>query len=350
MKLYRKRFLKTGVSKQISQSSETTDAILWSVVPADKACHVRIQGSSRSIVAYYPENWQKTPNWLKPGNAVKIMHTGGLRGRIEVVGHGLIVPTAVAGGNAPDASTPVDCILTGCQLTPALNDPQMVVLVKVGTFRIGGVVYVLDAIPCDSDVYAASMGGFIGTIAGAFAVPAAPAAQYFRYDAVEVGADGVLHYVEGTPFQTTPVYPTLTSGHLQVGSYIVVNAGTIVINGSNIGGQYSTPVATTLSVSLAPDHLHLSDTESIITVTILDQYGVPISSAAPYVLDAEFLNDDDGTLTGDGEAGATANRTGIFVTTTFTYTKGTTDYVLFQFTLHQNIAIAALASIICYSN
>ncbi|NPU84369.1 MAG: hypothetical protein HPY65_07755 [Syntrophaceae bacterium] len=328
------------------------DGILWSVEASTRTCRVKIQGSNNQITAYYPENWQQTPAWLKPGNAVRIAFNRGIRGRIEVVGCGLIVPTPVAGGSAaPTAPTAVDAILTGCNLVPAYNDPDMVVLVKVGTYRIGGVTYTLDAIACNSDVYKASMGGVINTIAGALTVPASPAAGYFRFDLIQVGADGVLDYVAGTPFQTTPVYPVVSADHLQVGgepTYIFLHSGTTEITSINIAGKFAAPVAKSLSVSLAPDHLHPADTTSVITITVLDQYGNAVSSSAPYVLTAEIYNEDNGTLTGDDGPGSTATRTGIFSSTTFTYTKGTTDFAIFKFALHVNIAIEAMASIICY--
>ncbi|NPU85558.1 MAG: hypothetical protein HPY65_13860 [Syntrophaceae bacterium] len=313
---------------------------------------MKIQGSNNLITAYYPENWQQTPAWLKIGNAVRIAYTRGIRGRIEVVGCGLVVPTPVTGGSAsPGSQTPADAVMTGCNLVPAYNDPGMVVLVKTGTFRIGGTVYTLDAIACNSDVFKASMGGVINTIAGALAVPAAPAAGYFRFDLVQIGADGVLDYVQGAPFRTTPVYPEVSADHVQIGgesTYIFLHSGTAEITSANIGGRYSTPAASSLSISLTPDHLNAADTQSIITVTVLDQYGNAVSSSAPYVLTAEIYNDDDGTLTGDDGPESTATRTGIFSSTTFTYTKGTTDYAVFKFTLHVNVALEAMASIICY--
>lgn len=345
LKLYGKRILKTGVERKLALRSETQDAILWSVQSSSRICSVKVQGSNTLIQAYYPENWEKTPAWLKPGNAVKIMHTGGNRGRIEIVGHGLMVPTPVTGSEAPTVATAPDAVLTGCQLYPAPNDPQMVVLVGIGTYRIGGVTCTLDAIACDSDVYDANMGGVIGTIAGAFSVPAAPAAQLCRYDAIEVGADGVLHYLAGTP-SATPTDPAITADHVQVGMRIMVPAGTAAIGGANIGGSYTAAKAAQLTAVASPDHLHPADTTSTITVTVFDQYGNAISGF--YVITAEFSNDDDGTISGDGAAAATASRTGTFSSTTFTYTKGTTHAGIIQFTLHMNIAITAAVAVSCY--
>lgn len=348
MKLYSRRILKTGVARQLAQKTETQDAILWSVQAGSRLCSVKIQGSGKLIQAYYPENWQKTPSWLKPGNAVKIMHTGGQRGRIEIIGHGLLLPTPQTGDDdAPTPATPEDAMLTGGSLYPAFNDEQMVVLVGVGTYRINGVVYTLDAIPCNSDVYDAEMGGYIDTISGAFAVPAAPSAQKARYDAIEVGIDGILHYLSGTP-STAPTDPAISVDHVQVGTRLIVNSGTTAISSANIGGSFVQATAYRMTLSFAPSYLDVGVNTSTITVTIYDQYGSAISSF--YVLDAEIINSDDGTIQGGDAAGSTANRTGTFSSTTFTYTRGTTDVALIQFTLHTNVAITATGSIFCYSS
>jgi len=347
MKLYGKRFIKRGIERRIALRSETQDAILWSVQTGSRICSVKLQGSTKLIQAYYPENWEKTPVWLKPGNAVKIMHTGGNRGRIEIIGHGLLVPTPETGEDAaPDISTAADGMLTGGSLYPAFNAPQMVVLVGVGTFRIAGVTYTLDAIPCNSDVYDAEMGGYIDQIAGAFAVSAAPGAGLGRYDAVEVGTDGVLHYLTGTP-SATPADPAISGSHVQVGPRINVPSGTTVIDAANIGGTYTAPAAASMTVSFDPDHLHTADTTSTITVTVYDQYGAAISGF--YVIDAAIVNGDDGTLTGDGAAGVTAQRVFTGSSTTFTYTKGATDCAVIEFTLNTNVEITAMGSIYQYT-
>lgn len=347
MKLYVKKFIRTNLDRRMAQRTETQDAILWSVQTGSRICSVKIQGSNTLIQAYYPENREKTPSWLKPGNAVKIMHTGGQRGRIEIVGHGLLLPTPQTGDDpAPTPETLNDVVLTGCNLYPAFNDPQMVILVGTGTYRIEGVTYVLDAIALNSDVYDLGMGGYLGEVSGAFSVPAAPAAQTGRYDAIEVGADGVLHYLTGTP-SVTPTDPAISVDHVQVGSRIVVHSGTTVISSANIGGSYTPAKASMMSLSFNPDgHLEPDEDTSVITVTIYDQYNTPLSGF--YVLDAEIINDDDGTISGDGVAGAAANRTGTFSSTTFTYTRGTTDYAMMQFTLHTNVAISVTGSIFVY--
>jgi hypothetical protein len=124
MRLYNRRFVTRSVERQTQAVQETRDAILWSVDTANKLCSVRVQGSNEYVIAHYPENWEQIPVWLKPGNAVKIMHTGGVRGWVEVVGHGQVVPTPVTGASAPTSTSGVDSILTGCELVE-LSDTEI---------------------------------------------------------------------------------------------------------------------------------------------------------------------------------------------------------------------------------
>jgi hypothetical protein len=120
MKLYNIRFLKQKTNGMIQQRVESRDAILWDVQTDVRRARVKIQGSSTLVVAYYPENWEATPVWMKPGNAVRISHTGGVRGRIELVGHGTLIPTPIEGDTGTITTTLPDAILSGLQITPVI--------------------------------------------------------------------------------------------------------------------------------------------------------------------------------------------------------------------------------------
>jgi len=89
MRLYNGRLLKTRVRRQITQAQELRDAIVMDVNPGSHYCRVKIQGSNTLIKAWYPENWESTPVYLKPGNAVRINLPGGNKSRIEIMGHGV---------------------------------------------------------------------------------------------------------------------------------------------------------------------------------------------------------------------------------------------------------------------
>ncbi len=316
MKLYGKRFLKNSINNKIALRSETQDAVLWSVNTTTKVCSVKIQGSNQLINAYYPENYEKIPSWLKPGNAVKIMHTGGNRGRIEIIGNGILIPTPLTGSTTPTLTTAKDCILSGCNVYPAFDDPQMVVLVGTGSYRINGTVYTLLPITCDSEVYDAAMGGTIDLIAGAFAVPVAPAAGTVRIDLIEVVVDGLLHYLTGTP-SVSPIAPTLSSSHVQCKGKIVVNCGTTIITSNEIDGiTYSMPIPYSLSITFDPESLPSPLTDSIITVSVYDQYGALISGF--HKITAEIIS---GTSTINGGSSAVNNGYFSYSSTTFNFVK-----------------------------
>lgn len=85
-------------------------------VPSSEYCRVLVQGSVNPVVAWFSRNWHHRPAELKVGNAVLCQYKLGNRGQIEVIGHGTVIPTPVAG--SPDIVIPVgaDAVLTGLQV------------------------------------------------------------------------------------------------------------------------------------------------------------------------------------------------------------------------------------------
>ena len=73
--------------------SESRDAVVWDFDDANKIVRCKIQGSNEYILCHYPRNWQTLPSWCRRGNAVRIAHKGGIRGYMEVIGHGRAIPT-----------------------------------------------------------------------------------------------------------------------------------------------------------------------------------------------------------------------------------------------------------------
>jgi hypothetical protein len=118
MRLYGKRFLGNAVDASIQQASETRDAVLMNVLPSQRLAQVQIQGSTELVTAFYPNNWQSTPAWLKPGNSVRITHKGGIRGNIELTGDGQVVPTVSGNTVAPTIPASPDAVLEGLQIMP----------------------------------------------------------------------------------------------------------------------------------------------------------------------------------------------------------------------------------------
>jgi hypothetical protein len=331
MRLYGKRFLKQSMDRSAQNRQETRDGILWDVLPAQRLCRVKIQGSNSLIIAHYPENWEKTPFWLKAGNAVRIMHTQGVRGRIEVVGHGQVIPTPMSGGGGtfPTPGTPVDCILIGCRITQIFNDPRMAVFVHIGTYRIGGAVYTLDAIAMSaSAIYTLGDGGLMGDIAGVVNINAAPASGYFRYDLICVGTDGVLDYIAGTPATSNPVKPSVPASHVQVGDYILVDSGTTAITQAHIGSLWTGRTPMSLAMIITDSDLAWGEMSTDVEIKVYDQYGnlLPGTGYGWYL--TLSIESGNGTVHSDEEGDSTSKigaHTGTGSSYVFTYTRDGLD-------------------------
>jgi hypothetical protein len=273
MRLYGKKFLKRNMERSSESKIETRDGILWDVLPVQRLCRVKIQGSSQLITAHYPENWEQTPFWMKKGNAVRITHMGGKRGRIEVVGHGQLIPTPISGGTFPASETPPDAILTGCSVTQVPNNPKMAVHVHIGTYRIGGIDYILDSIPMlYGDNLLVGDGGTMDDISGAVPINAAPASGYFRYDLISVGTNGVIDYTPGTPATSEPERDDPEGSHIALG-YILLHSGMTSISNSDINKSWTTPYPVMVTVTPADNDLAWAELQTNVEVKVLDQYG-----------------------------------------------------------------------------
>jgi len=327
LKFYGKRIFRNKMQQVVDSKKETRDAILWEVLPSTKMCRVKIQGSNEYIVAYYPENWEKTPFWLKPGNTVKIMHTGGVRGKIEIVGHGILVPTPVAGTQFPTVEEGEGTIISGCGLL-ACETPRMVVLVRTGIFRINGILYGLSAIPMSAGTnFKMSDGGFFNDIAAAVAINAAPATGNFRYDMFSVGVDTVIDYTVGTA-AAIPVKPTPAAGHLLLGYVFIPWGTTVITQESNIGKEYSGPTPSSLNIAIADDDLTWTELSTTVTISVLDQFGNAINGTGyGWYLKLE-IQSGNGSVSSDEEGSSMTEiggHTGTGNSVVFTYTRDQLD-------------------------
>ena len=273
----------------VSSKAETRDAILWDVLPAQRLCRVKIQGSAELIIAAYPENWEATPWWLKPGNAVRITHPGGQRGRIEIFGPGATIPTPVSGSTFPVIATGEDAVLTGCHVSQC-DIPRMAVLVHVGTFRIGGTTYYLNEIAMNSDVYTMGDGGAMGDIAGALAIDAAPGAGLFRYDLISVGTDSVIDYTAGSA-SASPAKPSPASSHVPlVGGYLLVAGGDTAVTQDKIGRVWDAPQPYYLTMTIADSQLSWSEPFTDLTLKVYDQYNHALNPGGVYQFTLEIIS------------------------------------------------------------
>lgn len=344
MKLYGKKIIKNSMDRVASSKQETRDGILWDVVSASKICRVKIQGSNTLITAYYPENWEQTPTWLKPGNAVKIMHTGGVRGRIEVIGHGQLIPTPVSGSQFPTVATAEGLITSGCGLLAAAT-PRMAVLVKTGTYRINGVTYGLSYITmADGTNYLMSDGGAMGEIAAVIPINAAPSTGNYRYDMISIGINAVVDYTAGTPATSDPVKPTPAADHLLIGYIFVPYGTTEITNGLNVGREYSPAVPSYLTMTIADEDLAWAELSTTVTVAVLDQYGGVMNGTGVGYGITLTIQAGNGTVrsaTGEESTTSVIGYTGTGNSHVFTYIRGGVDPGDISPTLYATLSGAA---------
>jgi hypothetical protein len=269
----------------VEERREQRDAIVMSVDAANRWALVKIQGSNTQIRAWFPLNWGSNPSWLKAGNAVRISTPGGNKGRIEILGHGILLPTAVSGGSVtPPAPTLEDVVLTGLGLSATIPTATMTVVVAPGTYRIDEVVYSLIGIPMGN---AMPMGTSIGMGGYGAMLTIDDDAGLFRYDLVVAGTDGVAEVVKGTGAASDPVMPATPADHVLLG-WILVYPNMTAVNNSDLNRVYSDPEAANIIISASPTTLHgmsvanpHMDLTSTISISVVDQYGNPSPRATP---------------------------------------------------------------------
>ncbi len=332
MRFNQKKFLRQRSITLIKLASETKDAIVWDVLPLQYLCRVKIQGSNALISAYYPENWESTPVWLKPGNAVKIMHTGGNRGRIEVVGHGQYIPSPIADTQFPATPIGENHVISGCNIVP-FPDPTTSVLVEAGDYMINGVTYVLagtESIMGDGSLGLMGSGELMGSTgyAAVITINAPPSSGYYRFDLISVGTDGVVDYTAGTPSTTNPQVPALAANHLQLGT-ILVYPGMTEILLEDINRSFSSNfVPTYLAITIDNEEMAWNEsTSTSIQVQVQNQYHQPIlNSGGSWEIKLEFVL-GNGTISNGGEYSTTyLIRSTATSSVTFTYTRNKKDY------------------------
>ena len=342
---YTRRSLRTRMERAAAARTETRNAILWSIIPSQRICFVKIQGSNTLIQARYPENLTQTPDWLKVGNSVTVLHKAGNRNSVELIGHGLTVPTPVDGQPpAPVVVAGADAVLSGCQVKP-LSTPAMQVWVATGSYRLNGMQYLLGVMLMSATNPVAMGAGIPMGGTGAVVTINAAHATLYRQDALFVGADGVVDYVAGTPSATNPLIPATPVSHVLLGT-VFLPPGTTAITAANINKSFVTPTPTSLLVTYPMMQLTWDDTEMVITVKILDQYDLGIIGQN-WGIKAEIL-EGTGSLEDDGLTTVTKYTGPAAHTVTFTYRRVPEETppleekcpVMIYFSLNQNPDVA----------
>lgn len=298
-----KRFLGNKMADHAEARIETRDAIVFDIISAG-ICRVKIQGSDTPIVAYYQLGRESAPNYVTPGQSVRVQHRGGVRSLTEIIGIGQTVPTTIPGGNSPVIPTGADGLISGGQITATLNGADMYVHVTIAIYRISGTIYTSTAVDLLLDP--------------------APAVGAWRDDLIVGGSDGVVHVVDGTASGTPSVPPT-PAGHIAFGA-VLVSGGSAAITQYMIGQNWKAPTPTSIQIVIADDELSWVQPSTGIIVTVYDQYANEIvGSGLGWYITLEFVK-GNGTLSSVEEGSSLitiGQHAGTSAHAHFTYTRGT---------------------------
>lgn len=317
MRLYGQRLLKNASKRATKQSVETRDAILWDVLKSDRVCRCKIQGSNELVIARFPQNWATVPSWCRPGQAVRIVHRGGIRGYIEIAAYGRAIPTPVSGNVSPDIPMPEDAILTGCAIKAIPQNPRMMAWVSIGTVRFSGAIHIVPAVSIANggSLIRADMGLVFGQVAGIFEI-STPTDNKYRIDAISIGTDLVVAITTGSEFTEEAYYPTIPTGNLLIG-YLLVRSVQTEITADDIALVWSAPTASKLSASAFE-----KEGSWVIDVSVLDQWNNAILTNGGWSISAEVEE-------GEGTLDAEVKNSNIGNTCSFTYLPGAEDISAF---------------------
>jgi hypothetical protein len=250
VRLYGKRFFQSQFDDRITDRKEMRDGMCYDIDTVNRFCNVKVPGSETLVRAWFPQNFETAPFWLKEGTSVRIAHVGGNKSRIEVTGPGLVLPDT----SSPPIATGANSVTIGIYPTaPPLGGS--VVYISTGTYRINGALYTFaPGGPVMNEPYWNVGDG--GDMSGSYFVhPIDPLveANAFRYDAFAIGADGVVDYIKGDEYiwggvygdQTGPQYPLIPSGHVLIRQFILVHPGTesAGVKPEDIGREWVRPYA-----------------------------------------------------------------------------------------------------------
>jgi hypothetical protein len=245
--------------------------------------------------------------------------SGGLvfGGEVTEVGESTYTDPAVTGGLVfggtgtayePDALHQVDGeAVGGLVIGGEVNEqwraePNNLVAVKGGFYRISGVIYTLAA--------SLSYTG-LGTIAALVNCGVPPiTAGYYRYDLLSIGAAGTITLTAGTA-AATPVMPTTPTGEVKLDHVLRYYGQTSIIQ-KDIGKLYTAPTLTTLTATIDDDELSWGDNSTTVTIKCYDQYGMLYTGSK--VVNAS-ITIGNGTI-------SPATKTGAASSFVFTYTRG----------------------------
>jgi len=324
VRLYGKKFANRYIQKKLRPTSETSDAIIFEIDWSEYVCKCKIQGSNEYVNAHFPRNEATIPSWMKPGNAVRLLHKAGVRGHTEVIGHGGAIPTPQPGSPThPQISDLADGVLTGLETTAAGG---MAIAISAGTYRISSTTYdvsggetgyalidesdppmtmneifppatlgdpnganyiVMDESDPPMTMSEAWPEGVLGIGDSLFYLDEAPAQGWFRYDTFQAGIDENIDYVKGTAATSNPTKPAISPDHIQIGEYILVIGGYTEITDGEIGLEWTPPRAVGMTLTGIDDfywNVGNDYPETSITVAVINQYGYGYADPRTFTL------------------------------------------------------------------
>jgi hypothetical protein len=325
MRLYSKKLIRNKVSSQIYASKEGRDAIVRLVDPSARYAIIRIQGTDEDIYSGWSENWHQAPPWLRVGNSVMVRHPKGNPNKWEIFANGVTIPTPVGGGSilpVPEAGEA--SIISGGQV---LVYDGMTVHITAGTYRIADTYYAFPGLYMGNTTfdYMGDHPSILMGSAGTYVtLAAAPSSPNYRIDALFIGTDRVIDYVQGTPHATDPVAPTTPSNHVLI-SYIIVPYGTTQLEQSFIGNAWTAPYLASFVLSMELDTMLWSDPVTQDgTIELFNQYLKPHLGTYKVRLIIESGNGSLSASTPDVTSQDLTLTTGVG---NFTYTRGGGDYL-----------------------
>lgn len=303
MRLYSGRIINSALQKQSALSREMYNGVLEEVDYTYGFAWVRIQGTDTRVKAYFPQNLDETPRYMRYGNAVLITHPGGNRGRIEIIGEGLLQPTSIYNiPVTPVTPTYLNAILTGCVVTGSIPE-SMYTRVSTGTYRINSVIYTIS--PFSMDMATIEMDRFDIKMdeLGVTQLHDAASATYFRYDSLCVGEDGVVDIVKGTNFLSTGVIPdppAAPANHLRVG-FVLIPPGETSIDSGLVNKTFVGRKATNIEVTVDDADLLWAEETTTVRIGVRDQYGSWFQNPSGWVFTISWVN-GNGTLSYGGQS------------------------------------------------
>lgn len=296
MRLYGRKIADNAINRRISRNRQISEGILWTVDEESENCTVKIQGSNEQIVAHYPRNQKAIPSWLKPGNAVQLLHKAGNRNYIEVVGQGRAIPNPVSGNQFPGLSTLSNTLLTAVHVTAVSAGSDSVRIDSGVQYRIGGTTYTLTGtgdnyLVMDEDDITMDEYPYYEMDQLVIDLPSSPISGKFRYDILVAGTDSGVDVVSGTEVSSNPALPTVPADHVLLEKILRIGGETGTTD-ERIGQSWSSRSATSLVVTGDTEMAWSTSTnypETSFTATLYDQYGSKVSNSAGWQLTCNMI-------------------------------------------------------------